>query len=64
MSGRHRDLILKIIPNPTIDINQRDLSKSPRKLQDAVFLRDGYKCRYCGDRLISQNFMRLFIKKN
>ena len=63
MSGRHRDLILKIIPNPTVDINQRDLSKSPRKLQDAVFLRDGYKCRYCGDRLISQNFMRLFIKK-
>ena len=63
MSGRHRDLILNVIPKLTLDINQRDLIKSPRKFQDAVFLRDGYKCRYCGNRLISQNFMRLFIKK-
>ncbi len=63
MSGRHRNLILKVPPTPTIDISLRDLIRSPKKIQDAVFERDGYKCRYCGNKLLSQVFIRLFIKK-
>lgn len=63
MSGRHRNLILKVPPPPTIDISLRDRIRSPQKIQDAVFERDGYKCRYCGNKLLSQLFIRLFIKK-
>ncbi|MBN8697152.1 MAG: HNH endonuclease [Bacteroidetes bacterium] len=63
MSGRHRNLILKVPPPPTIDVTLRDPIRSPQKIQGAVFERDGYKCRYCGNKLLSQEFIRLFIKK-
>ena len=63
MSGRHRKLILKVTPLQTIEESLRDEIRSPQKVQDAVFERDGYKCRYCGSKLLSQDFIRLFIKK-
>ena len=63
MSGRHRKLILKINSPQTIDEILKDPLRSPQKVQNEVFKRDGYKCRYCGNRLISQDFIKLFIKK-
>lgn len=63
MSGRHRKNILNVNPPLAIPIELRDSIRSPKRIQKSVFLRDGYRCRYCGTKLISQDFMRLFIKK-
>ncbi|MCX2678826.1 HNH endonuclease signature motif containing protein [Galbibacter sp. EGI 63066] len=63
MSGRHRKLVLKAPPPANIDEELRDPIRSPKKVQNEVFERDGYRCRYCGNKLISQDFIRLFIKK-
>lgn len=63
MSGRHRRIILNTELPKLISENLRDRIRSPRKIQNIVFERDGYKCRYCGNRLISQEFIKLFIKK-
>jgi 5-methylcytosine-specific restriction endonuclease McrA len=62
MSGRHRKLQLNIPPPETIDISLRDPIRSPAKLQKQVFERDSYHCRYCGGKLISQEFLKAFIK--
>lgn len=63
MSGRHRKLQLNIPPPETIDIDLRDAVRSPAKLQKQVFERDSYHCRYCGGKLISQEFLKTFIKR-
>jgi 5-methylcytosine-specific restriction endonuclease McrA len=63
MSGRHRKLQLNIPPPETIDIDLRDPIRSPAKLQKQVFERDSYHCRYCGGKLISQEFLITFIKR-
>ena len=63
MSGRHRKNILNIPKPQLIDEKLRDKLRSPRKYQNKIFERDGYKCRFCGNRLISQEFIKLFIKK-
>ena len=63
MSGRHRRIALNIEPPALIDESLRDPLRAPKKYQKEVFLRDGYKCRYCGNRLISQKLMTVFIKK-
>lgn len=63
MSGRHRKLVLQVNPPSTIDEDLRDPIRSPKKVQNEVFERDGYRCRYCGNKLISQDFIRVFIKK-
>jgi len=63
MSGRHRKIILKTPQPKAIPESKRDLIRSPRKFQTQVFERDGYKCRYCGGKLISQEFIRFFIKE-
>lgn len=63
MSGRHRRIALDIKPPELIDENLRDPLRAPKKYQEQVFQRDGYKCRYCGNRLISQKLMNTFIKK-
>jgi hypothetical protein len=62
MSGRHRRIILKVPMPETVKIDSRDLVRSPAKLQNQVFSRDYFRCRYCGNRLISQDFIRQFIK--
>ena len=63
MSGRHRKLVLNILAPISLPKDQRDPVRSPAKIQNEVFKRDGYKCRYCGQKLISQDFIQLFIKK-
>lgn len=63
MSGRHRKIGLKAIPPQKISEEIRDRRRSPSKFQNEVFKRDGYRCRYCCNKLISQDFIRLFIKK-
>lgn len=63
MSGRHRKLTLKITPPSIISKEFRVSVRSPKQFQNAVFERDGYRCRYCGNKLISQDFTRLFIKE-
>lgn len=63
MSGRHRKLILNVLPPPDMPDALRDPVRSPAKLQNEVFERDGYKCRYCGNKLIAQSFFRLLIKQ-
>ena len=62
MSGMHRKNILKIEVEESTPENHRDPLRAPKKYQSQVFKRDGCKCRYCGSRLVSQNFMKLFIK--
>lgn len=61
MSGMHRNRILNIAAPPTIESSARDPLRSPAKLQQAVFERDNYQCRYCGNRVISQDFLKHFI---
>lgn len=63
MSGRHRKNGLAIPKPELIAKDLRDSVRAPKIFQNAVFERDGYRCRYCGNRLISQEFMKLFIKK-
>jgi len=63
MSGRHRNIQLKKPQPYPIDKSMRDPERSPKKLQNSVFERDGYSCRYCGCKLNSQDFIRLFIQK-
>lgn len=63
MSGRHRKNILGIPKPELVPEELRDSIRAPKKFQNAVFIRDGYRCRYCGGRLISQKFMKAFIGK-
>jgi len=62
MSGMHRKNILNLPEPPSINIERRDPLRSPKKYQQKVFQRDGYKCRYCGEKVISQEFFKLFSK--
>lgn len=61
MSWWHRDKVLHIQAKEIR--KDRDIRRSPKKYQDAVFERDGYRCRYCWSKLLSQKFIRTFIKK-
>jgi hypothetical protein len=62
MSGKHRAHLLKV-PTPTdVDISQRDVERSPKKYEDQVFHRDGFRCRYCGIRLVSGKVLKSLIK--
>jgi 5-methylcytosine-specific restriction endonuclease McrA len=62
MSGRHRKIITKLNRQPSIPIEHRDPVRSPSKLQNQVFERDNYTCRYCGIQLVSQDFLKKFMK--
>lgn len=62
MSGMHRK---NILDSPNLELaseNSRDPLRAPQKYQTEVFSRDNYHCRYCGQKLISQKFMKSFIK--
>ena len=63
MSGRHRKITLGKPKPAVVPEALRDPVRSPRKYQETVFERDGYKCRYCGTKLISQKMMKAFISK-
>lgn len=62
MSGRHRNLVLNTQPPKVIHLEQRDPIRSPKRIQRDIFKRDAYRCRYCGNKLISQDFLKEFIK--
>jgi 5-methylcytosine-specific restriction endonuclease McrA len=63
MSGRHRKITLNIPVPKSLPKELRDPIRSPARIQNEVFKRDGYKCRYCSSKLISQDFIRLLIKE-
>lgn len=63
MSGFHRKKVLRSPDTLAIPFELRDPIRSPQRLQEAVFNRDNYHCRYCGNRLISQLFFKSFIQK-
>jgi len=63
VSGRFRKNILNILEPKVIPKEERDPLRPPTKYQEEVFKRDGYHCRYCGNKLISQKVMKEFIKK-
>jgi len=62
MSGKHRKNLLGIKKPELLKENLRDPLRAPKKFQNEVFARDNYHCRYCGSRLISQKFIKLFIQ--
>jgi 5-methylcytosine-specific restriction endonuclease McrA len=62
MSGRHRKIVIQLDRPSSIPFENRDPVRSPSKLQNQVFERDGYTCRYCGIQLVSQVFLKKFIK--
>ena len=61
-SGLHRNRILGLKLGAPLPIEGRYPVRSPAKLQNAVFERDGYRCRYCGNKLIDQDILRGFAK--
>ncbi|OYX43753.1 hypothetical protein B7Y94_00865 [Candidatus Saccharibacteria bacterium 32-49-12] len=61
-SGLHRNRIISLKLGAPLPIKDRYPVRSPARLQDAVFERDGYRCRYCGNRLIDQRLLRGFAK--
>ncbi len=63
MSGFYRNKIIGINPGNKLPIADRYPVRSPARLQDKVFERDGYRCRYCGNKLISQHILKEFAKK-
>jgi len=63
MSGMHRKNRLTL-PNPVaIDKTLRDPLRSPRKYQRQVYERDGYRCRYCGIRLVENEVLSQFAHR-
>jgi len=52
MSGRHRWIGLGAKRLPALNIDERDPLRSPKKFELSVFVRDGFRCRYCNSRLL------------
>jgi len=63
ISGRIRAIILNRPKPKSIPTEDRDPERSPRKFQEKVFMRDNYHCRYCGNKVFSQRFLKAFSKK-
>lgn len=62
MAGMHRRNMLNIPTQLSVAKNLRDPLRSPKKYEADVFKRDGYRCRYCGIRLVSNRFLSAFTK--
>lgn len=60
MSGKHRNAVLKV-PRPLF-VGTKHALKAPTKFEKQVFARDGYRCRYCGVKVLSKQFVRKFLK--
>jgi 5-methylcytosine-specific restriction endonuclease McrA len=60
MSGKHRARKLMVPKPDPVPESERDSLSSPRKYEREVFLRDGFKCRYCGIRLVSNKVFIAF----
>jgi 5-methylcytosine-specific restriction endonuclease McrA len=61
-SGKYRTRKLNLPKPEKVGNESRDPTRSPNKYEEAVFKRDGHRCRYCGIRLISKEFMQKFIR--
>lgn len=61
-SGLYRNRGINVQLAAPLPIEDRFPVRSPAKLQNAVFERDGYRCRYCGNKLISQDVLKTFAK--
>lgn len=62
MSGWHRSRMLATVAPVPIPLADRHGRRQPRSLMETVFQRDSYRCRYCGNKLISQQVIRTVIK--
>ena len=62
MSGKHRASALALTKPEPVHESARDPLRSVKKLEAQVFSRDGYRCRYCGIRLVSNYVLNTFIK--
>ncbi len=63
MSGLYRAKILSKPLPATVPMEKRYPVRSPSKLQNAVFDRDRYHCRYCSNRLVSQDLIEKLIRR-
>lgn len=59
-SGPQRARILGRPTPPKPDESTLDRVRSPKPFEDQVFARDGFRCRYCGNRLVSRDFLKRF----
>jgi hypothetical protein len=62
MSGKHRAYELGLPVPEQVPDSRRDSLRAPKKYESQVFLRDGFRCRYCGIRLVSNQVLNTFIK--
>ena len=62
-SGRFRAYALSYPKPQPAPESERDVLRSPTRYQEEVFKRDGYRCRYCGIKLIAQQALKVIIKK-
>ena len=60
-SGGHRARVLKLPEPVTVLPSERDSPYIGPKLEDKVFGRDGYRCRYCGIKLVSNRVLKALI---
>ena len=61
-SGRKRMFMLNKKPEKSIPIEDRDLIRGPSLLEDKVFIRDNYQCRYCNIKLYNKKEIDRIIK--
>lgn len=51
------------LPAPiSVEEGARDVLRAPTRFEGDVFARDGYRCRYCGIRLVSRKVLKWFIE--
>jgi 5-methylcytosine-specific restriction endonuclease McrA len=62
VSGKHRARLLRLPNPPSVNTDQRDALRSPKKFEQQVFERDNFRCRYCGIRLVSPDVLKTLIK--
>lgn len=62
VSGKHRARLLNLPTHPNVETQQRDSLRSPSKFEKQVYERDGFRCRYCGIRLVSPDVLKATIK--
>lgn len=59
-SGMYRVNHLGLSTPATVEAALRDPRRSPKRYEREVFTRDGYRCRYCGIRLVANETLKAF----
>lgn len=59
VSGGHRARKLRVAA-PKVSVDELDPTKLTARIENEVFARDSYKCRYCGLRLIAKEVLAAF----